>query len=332
MPASRRNRKRSLLVRNEYDPEADVILFSGTAQEFLGSIPSESVDLIVSSPPYNIGKKYEQNADMDAYLAEQLEVLRELNRVLKHTGSICWQVGNRVQNGELFPLDFHFYELFRSLGLKLRNRIIWRFGHGLHARNRFSGRYEMILWFTKSQDYTFDLDAVRVPAKYPNKRVSRGPRRGELSGNPKGVNPSDVWEVIAQDWESGIWNIPNVKARHPEKTEHPCQFPIELVERCVLALSRPGERVLDPYMGVGSSVLAALKHNRTALGSDKEDSYVSIARERVEALVRGELKVRQLGKPVLDPKNAGPVASVPSAWRDDKDSIYYQGPPPEPDK
>ena len=79
--------------------------------------------------------------------------------------------------------------------MSMRNRIVWHFGHGLHASRRFSGRYEVIMWFTKSDDYTFNLDAVRVPQKYPQKKHFKGPRRGELSGNPLGKNPGDVWEI-----------------------------------------------------------------------------------------------------------------------------------------
>jgi hypothetical protein len=135
-------------------------------------------------------------------------------------------VGNYISKGEVFPLDVFYYSIFKNHGLKLRNRIIWHFGHGLHSSKRFSGRYETILWFTKSDTYTFNLDSVRVKSKYPSKRHFKGPKKGEYSSNPKGKNPSDIWEIVLRDWENEIWNIPNVKANHVEKTEHPCQYPI----------------------------------------------------------------------------------------------------------
>jgi len=189
---------------------------------------------------------------------------------LRHDGSICWQVGNFVDNSEVFPLDIIYYNIFKEHKLKLRNRIIWRFNHGLHASKRFSGRYETILWFTKSDTYTFNLDSVRIPSKYPGKRHFKGPKRGLPSGNPLGKNPSDVWEFIAKEWDEELWDIPNVKANHPEKTTHPCQYPIELVERCVLALTSEEDWVSDPYCGVGSAIIAALKHNRKARRIDGE--------------------------------------------------------------
>jgi adenine-specific DNA-methyltransferase len=230
---------------------------------------------------------------MDASLSGQAQVISECARVLHDRGSICWQVGNHVAAGEVVPLDIAVYGLFKSHGLKLRNRIVWHFEHGLHCSRRLSGRYETILWFTRAGDYTFNLDAIRVPAKYPAKKHFKGPRLGQLSGNPLGKNPGDVWI------------IPNVKNNHVEKTTHPCQFPVELVERLVLALTDPGDSVLDPFMGVGSSVIAALKHGRRGLGCDTAQEYVSIAWDRVHALRAGTLQTRPMGKPVYEPKKPG---------------------------
>ena len=127
---------------------------------YLQKEEKEKFDLIVTSPPYNIGKSYETKTSIEKYLATQKDIIKELVRVLSDKGSICWQVGNFIDNGEVFPLDIFYYQIFTELGLKLRNRIIWHFGHGLHASNRFSGRYETILWFTKSDDYIFNLDDV----------------------------------------------------------------------------------------------------------------------------------------------------------------------------
>ena len=209
--------------------------------EFMDELADGSCKLIVTSPPYNIGKAYERRYTLNAYLQAQERVIQECIRILHPQGSICWQVGNYVDKGEVTPLDVVLHPLFRNRGLRMRNRIIWHFGHGLHCTHRLSGRYETINWWTKGNDYTWNLDAIRVPSKYPGKRHFKGPNVGKLSGNPKGKNPSDVWM------------FPNVKNNHPEKTVHPCQFPVELVERLVLSMTNAGDIVLDPYMGVGSS-------------------------------------------------------------------------------
>ncbi len=256
---------------------------------FMRQLPDASFKLIVTSPPYNLDKEYEDKQGMDEYLAGQKRVISECVRLLHAQGSICWQVGNYVENGEVAPLDALLYPLFKAHGLKLRNRIIWHFGHGLHCTKRLSGRYETINWWTKGNDYTWNLDPIRVPSKYPNKRHFKGPNAGKLSCNPDGKNPSDVWM------------FPNVKSNHPEKTIHPCQFPVELVERLVLSMTNKGDAVLDPYMGVGSAMVAALMHGRDACGCDIVKEYVDIARQRVKALEAGELMTRPMGKPIYDP-------------------------------
>ncbi len=257
--------------------------------QFMRKLDEGSMHLIVTSPPYNLGKEYEKNRSLDVYKEEQAATIAEAVRVLHPSGSICWQVGNYVADGEIFPLDAILYPMFKVHGLQLRNRIVWTFGHGLHCQKRFSGRHETILWFTKSSNYKFNLDAVRIPAKYPNKKHFKGPSKGELSGHPLGKNPGDVWD------------IPNVKANHVEKEDHPCQFPVGLVERLVLALTDDGDSVLDPYVGVGSSAVAALKSGRNAYGCDTSRSYIEIAKERLKRLEQGVLRVRPMNLPVYEP-------------------------------
>ena len=241
-------------------------------------------------------------------------MIDELIRVLHALGSICWQVGNFIEKGEVFPLDFFYYNIFKNKGLKLRNRIIWQFGHGLHSSKRFSGRYETILWFTKSNDYTFNLDSVRVPSKYPGKKYFKGPKKGEYSSNPYGKNPSDIWEIILNDWESEIWNIPNVKSNHVEKTEHPCQYPIELVERCVLALTNEDDWILDPYAGVGSTILAGLKNDRNVIGIERVKKYKDIGIDRINEFEAGNLKFRPIDMPIYD-HTQSKLSQIPKEFR-----------------
>ncbi len=286
-------------ITEEFHLESKASLFLGDCLTYLRMIPDESVQLVVTSPPYNIGKEYEQSLDIDVYVRQQKEVIDECVRVLRPSGSICWQVGNYVDQGEIIPLDVLLYPCFRANNLHMRNRIIWHFGHGLHCSNRFSGRYETINWFTKTDKYTFNLDPIRVPQKYPGKKHFRGPKKGQYSGNPKGKNPSDVWE------------IPNVKNNHVEKTEHPCQFPVALVQRLVLSMSDEGDWVFDPFLGVGSTVVAAVMNGRRGAGSEIVDRYYRLAVQRVNDALKGELTVRS-DKPVYVP--SGDLSLAKSPW------------------
>lgn len=280
--------------------DADAVLFRGDCLEFLSTVPDGTARLIVTSPPYNIGKKYERRRKLDDYLRDQEQVIEECARVLADDGSICWQVGNFVDDNAIVPLDIALWPIFSGLGLKMRNRIVWHFEHGLHCSQRFSGRYEVIVWFTKSDKYVFNLDAVRVPQKYPGKRYFKGPKTGQYSCNPLGKNPGDVWI------------IPNVKHNHVEKTVHPCQFPVELVERLVLAMTKPGDWVLDPYMGVGTAVAAAIRHGRKGLGSEIVLEYVEIAKSRVMAANEGTLRTRPMDRPVYKPSARDTAARHPA--------------------
>ncbi len=269
----------------------------------LQTLPSSSVDLVVTSPPYNIGKRYERRVDLDAYLQEQRRVIGECVRLLKPSGSICWQVGNWVKDSEIVPLDAALFPVFREFGLQCRNRIVWHFEHGLHSSRRLSGRHETILWFTKSNDYIFALDPIRVPQKYPSKRYFKGPRLGQLSSNPWGKNPGDVWI------------FPNVKHNHVEKTIHPCQFPVELVERLVLSLTSEGHLVLDPFSGVGTTGVAAALHGRRSICIEISRQYCRIAQARLDAVRSGTIRTRPMDRPIYEPNGKGPAAPSPSMAR-----------------
>ena len=278
-------------IPSSFQKSRETAVFHGDCLQFLSQIPDGSVKLVVTSPPYNIGKEYENKpASLDSYIKQQTKVIKECVRVLSPKGSLCWQVGNFVQKGAIMPLDIALAPVFMSFGLKMRNRIIWHFEHGLHCSKRFSGRYETISWFTKSDDYTFHLDPVRVPQKYPGKKHFKGPKAGEYSCNPLGKNPGD------------LWIIPNVKNNHVEKTEHPCQFPVELVERLVLSMTCKNDWVLDPFLGSGTSVIAALKHGRKGAGAEIHKKYIDMTQRRIQLLRRGVLKTRAMNTPVYDPK------------------------------
>jgi adenine-specific DNA-methyltransferase len=280
-------------IADHFSSNERIVLYHGDCLDLLNDIPSGTLKLIITSPPYNLGKEYENRLHLQQYRDQQAAVIRECVRALAPNGSICWQLGNYVKDGAIVPLDTVLFPVFADLGLKLRNRIVWHFDHGLHCKKRFSGRYETVNWFTKADEYTFNLDAVRVPQKYPGKRYFKGPKAGEYSCNPLGKNPGDVW------------SIPNVKSNHVEKTIHPCQFPVELIERFVLALTNEGDWVFDPFLGSGTTMVAAIRHSRRAAGAELVPEYITIARSRLRAQMQGTLPVRPLGRPIYDPVEAG---------------------------
>ncbi len=294
----------SNIKRGTVPDTKSTLLFLMDVEDLLDSLPKEPIfDLVVTSPPYNIGKSYENQMPLDKYVAWQKRVIGKIYLRLKENGSICWQVGNYVENGSITPLDIELAPIFKKLNMHLRNRIIWHFGHGLHSKTRFSGRYEVIMWYTKSDDYTFNLDSVRIPSKYPGKRSYRGENKGKLSGNPKGKNPEDVWE------------IPNVKGNHVEKTNHPCQFPVGLIERLILSLTNENDLVFDPFSGVASSGVAALLHNRRFWGCDIMEEYVKHGKQRLEQTLDGTIRYRPFDKPIYDARSSA-LSRIPEEWKE----------------
>lgn len=268
--------KGSLKTRSKSDNH---VWYLGDCFDLLNVVDDKSIQLIVTSPPYNIGKEYEEKSSLTEYMIQTEKLVRHFKRILKNSGSICFQTGNYVENGEIIPIDSIIYRIFIKEGFKLRNRIIWTFDHGMHARHKFSGRYEVISWFTLGENYTFNLDPVRVPQKQPTKRFYKGPRKGEISSNPLGKNPGDVWSIT------------NIKNGHPEKIVggHPCQFPLELVERLILSMSDKKDVILDPFGGVATTLVGALKHGRKAISAEIDPHYYKLGKTRLAQLKAGKL-------------------------------------------
>lgn len=246
----------------------DIRIRHTDALTLLRTMTDGQAQALVTSPPYGIGKEYEHKVTPAAWLEWIEPIILEAQRATAQ--HMFWQVGNHVHKGVVTPLDIVLHPLITSNGWVLRNRIVWTYGHGLHAKQRFSGRHETVLWVTRGDNYHFDLDAVRVPQKWPQKKHYKGARKGELSGNPLGKNPGDTWD------------IPNVKHNHPEKTAHPCQFPESLVERIVRCSTRAGDTVLDPFLGSGTTAKVCAREGRHFFGCDTDPTYITIARERLQ--------------------------------------------------
>lgn len=260
-------------------------LWHGDGPEMVRTVGrgSAPVRLIFSSPPYGIGKAYEERMPLRRYLAWQTDVLGTCVQHLAPGGSLVWQVGTWIDRDRhaVHPLDVYLFPVLLDLGLTPRNRIVWASRHGHHATTRLSGRHESLLWFTKEDadgDYHFDVDAVRVPQVHADKRHYKGPKRGELSCNPLGKNPGDVWDDITP-----------VKANHPERTGHPAQMPLALAERVILMTTRPGDVLLDPFVGAGTTVVAAQRLGRQAAGADLNADYLAIGQRRLAQLSSGTL-------------------------------------------
>ena len=244
------------------------------SSENMSEIRDKSVALIVTSPPYNIkvnygnvhkngrviakkGKAYFDTREEEDYRKLLNAVFTESKRVLKDNGSIWVNIKNRYIGGEMIP-PFWILDFFQDMYLK--NVIIWNFDWGGSTNKRFSPRYEYVFWFTKNKEnYVFNLEDVKIPAL--NYRPDRF--KSQLK------NPSDVWYMQM------------VSGNYPERTEHPAQFPEELIKRVISVASNEGDIVLDPFIGSGTTARVALDLNRKYIGYDNVKEYIEMAERRL---------------------------------------------------
>lgn len=250
-----------------------VSLFKGDCLAGMRQLRSGMIGLTVTSPPYNIGKEYEEPLALEHYIDWCTDWCHEVARLTAPGGAFWLNLGYVKKEGEARALPLP-YLLWNRVPLFLIQEVVWNYGAGVAARRSFSPRNEKFLWFVKNEeDYTFNLDSVRDPnVKYPNQK-----KNGKLKCNPLGKNPSDVWQFAKVTSGSD--------RASPERTDHPAQFPVAIIERIIKACSNPGDIVLDPFMGSGTTALVAMQLGRPVLGFELSDCYLEIAKARIEALL-----------------------------------------------
>lgn len=260
-----RNRKRATERRARQENMLKSLLEkTATADvlDYLDSLPDNSAQLIVTSIPYNLGKRYGDAPGADNlahvyYLGWMAMVLSEMARVVKPGGVIVVQAGStRDETNTLVPLDILLFETIKKTGLNFQNRIAWLIPHGLTPKRRLAERHETALVFSKGEPSVFNASPARTPQKQPGKRAFKGPNKGKISSHPHGA------------WPSNVWAISNVGNNSPEKTDHPAQYPMELARRAIMLYTMPGDLVVDPFCGSGTTHEAARRAGRAFTGAD----------------------------------------------------------------
>jgi len=231
--------------------------------DYLDALPDDSAQLFLTSVPYNVGKRYGESQSADSmrhvcYFGWMTMVVSEMARITKPGGVVFLQCGSTRDeiDNSMVPIDIMLFDVMRKAGLTYQNRVSWIIPHGLTPKRRLSERHESALIFSKGPPSVFNPDPARTPQKQPSKRAFKGPNKGKLSGHPLGAWPSDVWQ------------IGNVGANHPEKTGHPAQFPEELAMRAIQIYTNPGDLVVDPFSGSGTSHVVARRTGRLFTGAD----------------------------------------------------------------
>ena len=248
------------------------MIYQGDCLELMQSLQEPLFDATVTSPPYNIGKEYEENLPLPDYISWVGKWAAEVHRLTQSQGSFWLNLGYvGVEGfGKAVPLA---YMLWDKSPFYLLQEVVWNYGAGVATKHTFSPRNEKFLWFVKdSERFTFNLDDVRDPdVKYPNQK-----KNGKLRCNPLGKNPGDVWA------------IPKVTSGRDrssiERTPHPAQFPEAVIERVILASTNVGDLILDPFMGSGTTAAVGVRLGREVVGFELRSDYVATAAARLERL------------------------------------------------
>lgn len=244
----------------------------------LRRLPAHSVDLTVTSPPYNIGKEYEQPLALEEYVGWSADWIEGVHRATSPEGAFWLNLGYASYPGRAKAIPIA-YLLWNRVPFYLIQEVVWNYGAGVAARASFSPRNEKFLWYVKNPDrYMFNLDDIRDPdVKYPNQK-----KNGKLKCNPLGKNPTDVWA------------FPKVTSganrSSAERTPHPAQFPEAVIERIVKASSAPGDVVLDPFVGSGTTAVVSRRLHRYTIGFDLNENYLAdVAIRRLRAASHHQL-------------------------------------------
>lgn len=232
----------------------------GDAVELFKEVKSSSIDIVIADPPYNLGKNYGNNHDLkgfDEYLEFTKSWLSEAKRVLKPTGTIYVFMGVRF-------ISYLYDIMDRNLGLYFNSWIVWHYTQGLGKTKGFSPRHDDILMFTKSKEFIFNLDNIRVPQKYYRAR-----------NNMRGANPGDVWKFS------------HVHYCNPNRQNHPTQKPEGIIERMVMASSNENGLVLDPFSGSGTTLRVCQQLKRSAVGFELNPDYIDMTNIRLNEHFNG---------------------------------------------
>lgn len=262
---------RSALGPAEYEHDS-ILIYQGDCRSLMAQLPDESFHLTVTSPPYNIGKEYERPLPLHEYLSWCENWMGDIHRLTTPSGAFWLNIGYVpvADEGKAVPLA---YMLWDKTPFFMLQEVVWTYGAGVATRHTFSPRNEKLLWYVKDQNtYTFNLDAVRDPdVKYPNQK-----KNGKLKCNPLGKNPGDVWAIPKVTSGAGRSSV--------ERMPHPAQFPEALIERVILASTNPGDLVLDPFLGSGTTAAVARRLGRKVVGFEQRSDYIETASSRLNRL------------------------------------------------
>lgn len=266
------------ILGKSYFRNEDTLIYNMDCQTALNMLQGNiEIDTSITSPPYNIGKEYEELMTVDEYINWLGNINELIYNITKRDGNYLLNIGYlKVEGkGRAVPIA---YLLWDKSSFFLNQEIVWNYGAGVATKKYLSPRNEKILWYVKDPDnYTFNLDPIRDPdIKYPNQK-----KKGKLRCNTLGKNPSDVWQIAKVT--SGT------DRSSKERSDHPAQFPEDMINRLVLGFSNENDLILDPFIGSGTTARCAMMNNRRCIGFEINERYCEVLKEK---LIKTEKEIK----------------------------------------
>jgi len=252
-----------------YFSSPNCLIYNMDCIEGMTALQKGVINLAITSPPYNIGKEYESTMEIEEYIQWCSTWLQQVARLITDNGAFWLNLGYIPisDRGKAIPIP---YLLWDKVPMFLQQEVVWNYGAGVAGKRFFSPRNEKFLWYLQNSDsYTFNLDQIRDPnVKYPNQK-----KNGKIKVNPIGKNPSDVWEFPKVTSGAG--------RASKERTPHPAQFPIAVIDRIILGCSNSNDLIMDPFLGSGTTAAVAIRRGRYCVGFEIRKDYCDIACERL---------------------------------------------------
>ncbi|BAV94335.1 DNA-methyltransferase [Ichthyobacterium seriolicida] len=241
------------------------------SSEKMDEIPDSSIHIVITSPPYNVGKEYDNNLSLEEYLIFLKNVFNETYRVLVNGGRACINVAN-LGRKPYIPISDYISKIMIDIGFNMRGEIIWNKSLSTGPSSAWGS------WMSASNPTLRDThEYILIFSKGSYKRVV----------NDKNHKYSTIKREDFMDFTKSIWNM---KSESAKRVGHPAPFPLELPKRLIELYSFANDVVLDPFIGSGTSALAALKLNRNYIGYDTKQEYISICENRISEYTKSILK------------------------------------------
>lgn len=258
-------------------------IYLGDSIELIKQLPNDSVDLVITSPPYSTLKTYitDPGISPNDWVEWFMPLCKEIERVIKPTGSFILNINDKVESGFRHPYVFDFIsQLHKQTGLKMFERLFWNKMKGLPNRSRFGDRVEFVFWFAKQKGFYFNIDEMRTEYSQSSIKRFKKPLKKRYARTENDTDEYKDWSAnVKGALPTTLVNISSESKRIADN--HVAVYPLNFAKYFIRGATKPGDLVLDPFMGTGTTGLACKELGRDYIGFELQETYIEIAQKRI---------------------------------------------------